>query len=222
MSKTIAIIPARGGSKRLPRKNILPLAGKPLFLHSADYARSCSLIHEVYVSTDDLEIKKLSVEYGLKVIDRPAELSDDNATSLSVVIHAVESLKDIDLERIVLLQPTNPLRPKGLLEDALDVFSKNKCDSLFTVSRSFQKLGKIDSGKFLPVNYAYGQRSQDIPPLYFENGLLYITSVNLISQKVLLSEDAYPYIVDHQFAQVDIDELDDFLFAQYLIENSKL
>ena len=116
-NKTIAIIPARGGSKRLPNKNILLLEGIPLIAHSILYAQeNSSIIDEVYVSTDDDKIKEIAIKFGAKVIDRPIALSGDLEPTLSALQHAVNTI-GLDTENIVLLQPTNPLRPKTLLKD---------------------------------------------------------------------------------------------------------
>ncbi len=214
--KTIAIIPARGGSKRLPGKNIRILGGIPLIVHSVLYAKKNSaLIDEVYVSTDDEEIKAVSLEYGAKVIDRPAEISGDEEPTASALKHALEILNE-EIENVVLLQPTNPLRPDNLLKEAFEIFESNKCDSLFTVTRNHQKFGKIIDNRFVPFNYTIGQRSQDLEPLYFENGLLYIAKAKVISEGKIITENTYPFEVNHIFANVDIDTQEDFEYAEYL------
>lgn len=179
-SKTIAIIPARGGSKRLPGKNILPLGGMPLLAHNIIYAKSNSdIIDEVYVSTDDEQIKEVALAYGAKVIDRPPSISGDLEPTISSLQHALESI-DSDVENVVLLQPTNPLRPIDLLSECFQKYLEDNSDSLFTVSQNHHKLGKIVNGTFMPFNYEIGQRSQDLEPLFFENGLLYIAKSKLI------------------------------------------
>lgn len=214
--KTIAIIPARGGSKRLPDKNILFLGGIPLVAHSILYAQKNSgIIDEIYVSTDDETIKKIALQYGAKVIDRPENLSGDLEPTVSSLRHVLESL-DFEVENVVLLQPTNPLREENLLKEAFEIFQNRNYDSLFTVTKNNQKFGKINHSKFIPHNYAIGQRSQDLEPLYFENGLLYITKTSLIFQDVIISENAFPYEVNHIFANVDIDTQEDLDYAEYL------
>jgi len=220
--KTIAIIPARGGSKRLPNKNILLLGGIPLMVHSILYAQNNSaLIDEIYVSTDDTAIKKIALEYGAKVIDRPENLSGDLEPTVSALKHVLESL-EFKVDNIILLQPTNPLRPQNLLKEAFDVYQKGNYDSLCTVSRNHQKLGKIASNRFIPFNYEIGQRSQDLEPLFFENGLLYITKASLILQDIIISENAFPFEGNSIFANVDIDTQDDLDYAEYLFGKFKL
>ncbi|MBP6759746.1 MAG: acylneuraminate cytidylyltransferase family protein [Flavobacterium sp.] len=216
--KNIAIIPARGGSKRLPNKNILNLGGIPLIAHSILYAQKNSdLIDAVYVSTDDAAIKRIALEYGAKVIDRPENLSGDFEPTVSALRHVLESI-ETDVENVILLQATNPLRPQNLLEEAFEVFQKGGYDSLFTVSKNHQKLGKIAANKFVPFNYKIGQRSQDLEPLFFENGLLYITKASLILQEAIISENAFPFELNSIFANVDIDAEEDLEYAEYLYQ----
>jgi CMP-N-acetylneuraminic acid synthetase len=214
--KNIAIIPARGGSKRLPEKNIKLLDGLPLLSFSILYAQANSkIIDEVYVSTDDENIKKIALEYGAKVIDRPESISGDFEPTVSALKHVLQSI-DSDVENVFLLQATNPIRPENLLKDTFEIYQKENCNSLFTVSRNHKKFGKIIDQKFIPYNYKIGQRSQDLDPLYFENGLLYITKAALIIENIIISEDAFPYEIDHIFANVDIDTQEDFDYAKYL------
>lgn len=94
---------------------------------------------------------------------------------------------------------------------------KKKIDSLFTVSQNYQKLGKIENNKFIPFNYTIGQRSQDLEPLFYENGLLYISKAKLILESKILSENAFPLKMNHIFANVDIDDQNDFDYAEYLL-----
>lgn len=214
---TIAIIPARGGSKRLPGKNILNLGGIPLLVHSIQYAQANSaIIDAVYVSTDDEAIKKVALEYGAQVIDRPATISGDLEPTITTLQHAVKTV-GTEVENVVLLQPTNPLRPENLLKECFDTYQNASSNSLFTITRNHQKFGKIVNNTFVPFNYEIGQRSQDLEPLYFENGLLYISKAKLISEGTIISNNAIPFIVNHIFANVDIDTQEDFDYATYLL-----
>lgn len=216
--KTIAIIPARGGSKRLPQKNIKLLGGIPLLAHSILYARANNkIIDEVYVSTDDENIKKIALEFGAKVISRPESISGDLEPTASALKNVLEQIKD-EVENVVLLQATNPLRPQNLLKEAFDIYQNEKYNSLFTVSTNHQKLGKIVNQKFIPFNYEIGQRSQDLDPLFFENGLLYITKTKLIMENIIIEENAFPFKIDSIFAGVDIDTQKDFDYAEYLYQ----
>ena len=214
--KTIAIIPARGGSKRLPGKNTKLLGEIPLLAHSILYAKQHNFIHAVYVSTDDVVIKEIALQYGAIVIDRPQALSGDLEPTVSALKHVLESIDEI-IENVILLQATNPLRPQNLLQNAFAIFQEQQTNSLFTVSRSHHKLGKIINNRFIPHNYEVGQRSQDLEPLYYENGLLYITKASIILQNEIITKDAFPLEVNHPFANVDIDTQEDFDYAEYLV-----
>ncbi|WP_316632873.1 acylneuraminate cytidylyltransferase family protein [uncultured Flavobacterium sp.] len=218
MSKTIAIIPARGGSKRIPQKNIQMLGEFPLLAHSILYAQENStIIDDIYVSTDNKEVKKIALEFGAKVIDRPIAISGDLEPTVSALKHVLEVVES-EIENVLLLQPTNPLRPKDLLKKTFEIYKQANYDSLFTVSRNYHKLGKIIDNKFQPFNYSIGQRSQDLEPLFYENGLLYITKASLILDNIIISENAFPFEVNHIFAQVDIDTPEDLDYAKYLYQ----
>ncbi len=218
--KNIAIIPARGGSKRLPNKNILDLGGLPLLVHSIKFAQANNAIIDlVYVSTDDEKIKEVALHYGAQVIDRPDTISGDLEPTITSLQHAL-SVIDSTIENVILLQPTNPLRPENLLKECFEKFENTNCDSLFTVSSNQHKLGKIVDEKFIPFNYEIGQRSQDLDPLYFENGLIYITKVSCIHSGHIISENALPIVIDHVFSKVDIDTQEDLEYAEYLLEKN--
>jgi CMP-N-acetylneuraminic acid synthetase len=216
--KTIAIIPARGGSKRLSNKNMLLLGGIPHKPQSILMAQNNKdIIDEVYVSTDDEAIKNIALEYGAYVIDRPEHLSGDLEPSITAVQHALDIVPYV-VDTVVLLQATNPLRPENLFREAFERYSRGDSDSLFTVTRNHHKLGRIANNCFEPFNYTIGQRSQDLEPLFFENGLLYISGAELIREGKIISENGIPYEVNHIFANIDIDTQDDFDYAEYLYE----
>ena len=215
--KTIAIIPARGGSKRLPQKNIKILGEIPLLAHSILYAQANNdIVDEIYVSTDDEEIKRVAIQFGAKIVNRPQSLSGDLEPTVSALKNVLEQIDD-KVENVILLQATNPLRPVNLLKEAFEIYKEKKIDSLFTVSQNYQKLGKIENNKFIPFNYTIGQRSQDLEPLFYENGLLYISKAKLILESKILSENAFPLKMNHIFANVDIDDQNDFDYAEYLL-----
>ena len=204
----IAIIPARGGSKGIPRKNIISFLNKPLITHSIEYAKKSTLVHNVYVSTDDKDISKVSLDSGAQVINRPRNLSNDTASTESVLLHALDNIK-AKPDAIILLQPTSPLRPKGSLDKAIKHFFSEKYDSLLSISPThrffWQTKNKIAIPKY---DYKNRPRRQDIglnEISYVENGSLYISSYdNLISNEnrlggnigfIIFNED-YSYEID--------------------------
>lgn len=217
--EVLVIIPARGGSKRLLKKNSLSLLGKPLLEYSIDFAKSnMDIVDKIIVSTDDDEIKDIALKNNIEVIDRPHEFASDTATTVSVLKHVLEN-SGAFYDNVILLQPTNPCRPKDLLKNAFYKFLKEDFDSLMTVTRNQDKLGRIVNNSFLPFNYKIGQRSQDLEPLYLENGLLYIIKTKLILENKILGEKNLPYIINHPYSSVDIDTIDDFKFAEFILSN---
>lgn len=221
--KYIMLIPARGGSKRLPGKNIYPLSDKPLLAHSIEYSLRVLPNTEVYVSTDNEEIAAVAREYGAGVIERPAELSGDLCTSDVVLQHAAIELLSVgkEFDYMIHIQATNPLRPDGMMEEALRVIDSGKYDSLFAVTPLVRKLGRLVEGKFMPWNFTFGQRSQDMESLYFENGLLYISHRDLILNGRIRGDSLYSLIVDHPFGFLDIDTLEDFELVEYYFKKYK-
>ncbi len=186
--------------------------------HSIKYAQACSAIDQIFVSTDNPEIKATAFGFGASVIDRPPNLSGDEEPTVTALQHV---LAQTGPRRVVLLQPTNPLRPQTLLDDALQLFDRQQIQSLFTVSQSHHKLGKIIGENFVPYNYQPGQRSQDLDPLYFENGLLYICEPSVLDRGLIIAPEAHPMVIDHPFARVDIDIQDDFDYAEFLYHKYK-
>lgn len=214
------IIPARAQSKRFPGKNSVEFLGLPLIVHSIKYAQAQKGIGQVVVSTDCPEIKKIALTHGAEVIDRPEYLATDITPTVDVLQHALTVL-DCSTEWVVLLQPTNPLRPVDLFERAQETIQATGAKSLFTVSPNHKKIGHIDQGTFKPLNYNPGMRSQDMTPTYYENGMLYMTHVDLIRQGIIFDQTSVPLIVEHPFGQVDIDVPGDLALAKAIYDNQK-
>lgn len=214
---TLAIIPARGGSKRFPQKNKHLLQGIPLLAHSILYAKFHEATH-VIVSTDDEELASIAQKFGADVCMRPTELSLDTSPTIDALHYTYTSLKNIlsKIDAVITLQPTNPLRPQNLWNNALSKLNETN-DCVMSVSLNHLKLGKIDSnGFFIPQSYQPGQRTQDLDNLYFENGLFYATKPELIEQKILFGSRIQTIVTDAYFS-VDIDYPEDLLMAEQLL-----
>lgn len=214
----VALVPARGGSKRLPGKNLRELAGHPLIAHSIAAAQRTPGIARCVVSTDDPAIASAAREYGAEVVMRPAALASDTATTASVARHLLESL-DVrgSGDAIVTLQPTCPLRPPGLVSEALALFGSGEWDSVVSVTRSQEKAGAVEDGAFRPA-YPVGIRSQDLPPVYFENGLVYVSRADMVrSGGDLFGARSAALIVDPLYARADIDTELDLSIAEFLM-----
>lgn len=187
--RVIAIIPARGGSKGIPGKNIVPLAGKPLIAWSIEAARGAGLVDSVFVSTDSSEIAKVSLEYGAEIINRPAELAGDIASSETALLHAIDTVEKtggIPVDLVVFLQATSPVRDGTDIDNAIRQYRVTGADSLFsctTVEDYF--MWEKDGDTYRSINYDYHNRKmrQNIEPRYVENGSIYVFTPELIRRE---------------------------------------
>lgn len=215
------VIPARGGSKRLPKKHVLTLGGIPLIVHTIRYAKEFFPNSSIFVNTDDSEISTISEKEGVQITPRVQGLGEDTTTTLEVLQSQLDWFEEMSItcDAVILLQATNPLRPRALLTEAISGFENSNRGSLATFSPLNRKFGKISDNCFVPENYSPGQRMQDITPSYFENGLLYITKAETIRNGAVISEDVFPFIVNHPYSHVDIDEKEDLIYAEYLLEH---
>jgi CMP-N,N'-diacetyllegionaminic acid synthase len=184
---TVAIIPARGGSKGLKNKNIYPVAGKPLLAWTVLQALASTTIEKVFVTTDDPAIAKVAAEYGAEVIIRPPELAGDKASSESAILHAamvIERDYNMLLGTIVFLQATSPLRKPGDIDRAVEHFIHEGSDSLISVTRTDDlTLWESRKGKWESVNFDYLNRGmrQDRPAQFIENGSIYIFKPEILT-----------------------------------------
>lgn len=187
MKKVLALIPARGGSKGIPNKNIKLFNGRPLIEWSIKLALKSKLIDKVVVSSDSLKIINISKKLGAEVILRPKNISGDKATTESAIIHCIEYFKN-DYEAIILLPPTSPLRKKNDINNAIKFFYLNKLDSCFSGSKltdfliwNYDKIYK----KYKSINYDFKNRGsrQNRKLGYVENGSIYIFKPSLIIKK---------------------------------------
>lgn len=217
------IIPARANSKRLPGKNMRILGIKPLIQYSIDFALNNFPKDDIWVNSDDQEVIEFAKKKGIKTLVRPNELASDHTSTIDVLKYQVNYFheQNIDCDTIITLQPTNPFRENDLLKFAIEKFKKSKRNSLATFSVSEKKLGKIENDYFKPTNYFPGQRSQDLEKSYFENGLLYITKSNSILAGKVITDDVFPLVCDTLESTVDIDYLEDFIFAESLLKLKK-
>ncbi len=218
----LAIIPARGGSKGIPRKNIRMLAGKPLLVWSIEAARATPAIERVVVSTDDAEIGAIAKQYGAEVIWRPAEISGDTATSESALVHALDYLRateQYEPDLVVFLQATSPLREPDDLQNAIDTLQHEQADSLFSACSVHGFVWRRDRNELFSLTYDYRhrQRRQDAPEDLMENGSIYVFKPwvlrelnNRLGGKIAV----YRMSVRNSF---QVDELDDLVLMEQLM-----
>ena len=212
------VIPARGGSKRFPGKNIVNFNGKPLIAHSIEYAISNGFNGKIWVNTDSSLIANISIEHGAQVTLRTKELAGDYIPTVDVLKYQLLFFKHnkIPCDAIILLQATNPIRPDGCLRDGIKLYEQYNRSSLATFTKLNKKFGLKNNNVFFPQNYKTGDRLQDIKSSYYENGLLYITSTNAIIKGDIVTKDVYPFIIDSIESIIDIDEPNDLILAQFV------
>ena len=232
--KVLAIIPARGGSKGVPRKNIIDIEGKPLICYSIETgleAKEIGSIDRVIVSTDDEEIANISRVAGADVpFLRPDYLSNDNAKSIDVMIHAYEFCKKSgdEYDTILLLQPTSPLRTSEDISNALSLYSKTKATSLISCYKEEYICDLVsyhrDNNMAIALNEKHncGGRRQELPDLYVRNGSIYITSVEqmLINHRVF--DDVPAMYVMPKNRSVNIDCMDDVEMLRWMLSRKKM
>jgi CMP-N-acetylneuraminic acid synthetase len=221
----IGLIPARGGSKRLPRKNIRPLLGKPLIVWTIEQALASEYLDRVIVSTDSEEIAEMSKKYGAEVpFMRPKELATDETKSVDVVLHALKYFEEIENyspDIVVLLQPTSPLRTKEDIDKAIEIFYRNRCKSLISVYEApnhYLWLFEV-KGEFLkPLDCIYSKLNNNVLPyLYVPNGAIYIADVETIKKyKTFYIEKLSYYIMPYE-RSIDIDTELDLIVAETIL-----
>jgi len=224
----LAVIPARGGSKRLPRKAIIPLAGKPLLCYTIEEALKSKLLDKIVVTTEDDEIASVARKYrGITVIDRPERLAQDDSPMAAVVEHAVKFTDGKDIaDIIVLLQPTSPLRKAKDIDDCIEkvLDGADSAETFCEVKYYPHGMFRIEGDKATPYDeegLKKYQRIQDAPKLYRENGAVYA-----VKKQVLIRENNF-YGKDHRAIvmpeerSVDIDTFLDLKLAEVIINENK-
>ncbi len=215
MPKTIALIPLRGGSKGIPKKNVKQIAGKPLCAWVLESATESKLIDEVYVSTDSNEIAQIvkALNLGVKVLMRPSELATDEATTESVILHFAEQTK---FEVLVTIQATSPLLRAKHLDEALRIFFESKFHSMLSAVR-VKRFFWGDDG--VPINYnpLARPRRQDFAGSLIENGAFYITHISVLNEyQCRLGGDIGIYEMPEE-TLLEIDEPCDWAVVEKLL-----
>lgn len=227
LSKYLALIPARGGSKGVSKKNIVPLAGKPLITYTIEAALQSQYRLRVVVSTDDEEIAKIAQSAGAEIpFLRPAALARDETPTFPVVQHALQWLEQHECyqpELVVLLQPTSPLRRAKHIDQALELLLSSKADSVVSLCEAEHSpywMKKVDAeGRvrpFIKIEEEYTRR-QDLPKVYRLNGAIVVTRSEIImKENRMLGDDTRAYIMKQEDS-IDIDTELDFKLAELII-----
>ncbi len=231
--KVLAVIPARGGSKGVARKNIRPVGGKPLIAHTIEPAMTLrDRFHRLIVSTDDVEIAEIAKSYGAEApFLRPAELAGDKVPMVPVLQHAVRAVEEMDsvrLDWVLLLQPTCPFRAPEDIQAALDLAFAGGCDSVISVVRVYAHhpilMKKIENNRLVPfaIEEIEGTRRQDYsPPAYMRNGCIYLTRRDvLIEKNSIWGEVIRPYVMPEE-RSVNVDSEMDLKLVEFMLREKR-
>lgn len=229
-SKILAVIPARGGSKGVPRKNIRVVSGKPLIAYTIEPALQVKdRLHRLIVSTDDVEIADIALKYGAEVpFMRPPDLGGDKIPMVPVLQHAVQAIEAADgikLDWVLLLQPTCPFRTAEDILAAIDLAEAGGCDSVISVVRVLAHhpilMKKIENDQLLPfaIEEKEGTRRQDYnPPAYMRNGSIYLTNRdNLMQNGSIWGKAIRPYIMPEE-RSVNVDSELDMKLVEFILQ----
>ena len=217
----LAIIPARGGSKGLPGKNIRPFNGKPLIAYAIEVALKSKAVTRVVVSTDAPEIASVAIEYGAEVIMRPEELATDTSAALDAFLYTVEEIERREKKvhpAFIVLYPTAPLRTQEQIDGCIQLFYDREASSVISVTESDHPVewARVIEGGILKEKFQGGnlnRQSYDVS--YFPNGLLYVFNYqDLKETREYYMDKTYPYIIDKLYC-ADIDDLLDFQMAEF-------
>ncbi|MCG2581559.1 MAG: acylneuraminate cytidylyltransferase family protein [Marinobacter sp.] len=224
--RNLVIIPARAGSRRLPRKNVLPLAGKPMICWTIEAALQANVSTKIVVTSDDPEVLNLLSQYPDNVIgvNRDPDLASDSASTFDVVrdVIAREEQAGSHPETIILLQPTSPLRQSEDIRNAVEIFRRGGGESVVSVCKVDHPLawcGQVDpDGKLHGLNLKTPRRSQEYPADYRLNGAVYVVGVNTVKEHGSLFSDSLLACVMPREHSIDIDEEMDFELSRLMLE----
>lgn len=223
--KIMAVIPARGGSKGIPGKNIHPLGGKPLIAYTIEQAAAVPELDLTVVSTDDDKIAKTAVEWGSAVIKRPAGLAVDEAPTEPTLIDALGQAETKgwgEFDVVVVLEPTSPLRTPETISRCIKSLIDSGSPSLMTVTETRKNYGRINAGCFAPLIANQPRRRQDRQPLYEESSTVYVCRVpHLLKTGWLMADDWRVEIIDEREA-IDINGTNDLLIAEIYLKEEQI
>ena len=218
----VAVIPARGGSKRIPRKNLTPIAGKPLVVHSIKHALQSKRVSRVLVSTDDSKIAAVSHRAGAEVVIRPKDISGDEATSESAIAHALDQLSG-EPDLVVFLQATSPVRRRFDIDRAIEQLERDELDSIFSACTNNKLLWQVGPGGPRSLNYDYRsrKREQEFHPEFRENGSLYVFKPGILRAEHNRIGGRMGVYVMPEWASFQVDQPWEIRLIEWILKNQK-
>lgn len=223
--RIVGIIPARGGSKGIPRKNLYSFCGKPLIAYSIEAGLNSKYIDKVVLSTEDAEIAEVAKKYGAEVIKRPVELAQDQTKTAPVLAHVVEELKKqgYDPDVIVTLQPTSPLRGANVIDEVIEKLENSDCDSVFAGNKVFKyqpRWERDDNGQLKALyDYHLRPRRQEVTEYcYEENGAVYAITKEAFEKRPDMLGDKVEFVEMNEFDSAELDTQFDLFFIEQLMQ----
>ncbi|MFC3880878.1 cytidylyltransferase domain-containing protein [Algoriphagus namhaensis] len=221
----LGIIPARGGSKGIPRKNIKILNGKPLMSYTVQSALESQLLSRVILSTDDPEIMAVGSDLGIEVpFERPSELAADNSPTLAVLLHAIEyfASREVFFDAVCILQLTSPFRRKGIIDEAIQLMMDQDSDSVISVlpvPHEFNPHWVFEPNNQGYLKIATGEekiipRRQELPASYYRDGGLYLTKTQVLTSQRSLYGSKVGYVLGDESTHVNLDTMADWAQAE--------
>lgn len=220
----IAIMPARGGSKGLPGKNIKELFGKPMIAYTIEEGLRSRYISEVIVSTDDKEIAEVAVRYGARCpFMRPAELATDKSLAIDTYTYTIERLNKefgYNIREFAVLQPTSPLRIAEDIDNTIEIFKTHDADSAISFTKEDHPVTwhkyLDENSRITPLFEEKVQNRQEIRPTYYPNGAVYVFKIDVVKSGRYYTENSYAHVMPAD-RSVDVDTIDDFEYAEFLL-----
>lgn len=219
---TLAIIPARYGSKSIKHKNFKLFCDKPLIVWTMDFVKDLTFVDYSVISSDSKEIENIASIHAFNFIKRPKRFAKDKSTTEEAIFHVIEELfkKKLSFDNILIFEPTSPLRSKLTVNKLFKLYCMNNIDSLFTVSRTNKLFGTLHNNRFLPFEKKVKRRRQDRNELFYEVGVVYIIKSEYFKKKKkLVTNNSFAYEVD-EYESFDINSEKDFLVTEFLYKTS--
>lgn len=227
--RVLGIIPARGGSKRLPGKNMRELGGKPLVVRSIEASLGSKMLDRIAISSDWQKVLDLEKKYNderLEFLKRPDEISNDKSPAIEYIKHAIEYFheKGLDFDAVALIQPSSPLTTSKDIDHTINILLKTEADTAVSVVKLAHDLNPIkmkimEGDKLLPYMEDEKGRMSDgeLPEIYIRNGSVYAIRLSVIEQNRIIGDDCRGFVMERENS-VDINDELDFQFAEFLIK----
>ena len=223
-ARVLGVVPGRGGSKGVPRKNIRPLAGEPLITYTLRTAAQVAELDRLVVSTEDEEIASVAQNFGVEVVRRPMALAADSSRTEEALLHALDAMEERGerFDVVLVLEPTSPFRSAATIKSAIVTCVDGPSPSVLAVRETRENIGHVTEGVFRPLAPGAPRRRQDRQPFYVESSTIYACRVDYLRRTGTLVADDWGAMVVPEAEVADINTEDDFLFVEFMMRKRRL